>query len=80
MSETVFTIDVAGTLLDGLVVKVHESGDEWHWTAWAKNHKKVGTTGETYENREYAAQAASELFPTARVEFEDGTPFTVETK
>lgn len=78
---TVFTIDVVGTLLDGLVVKVREADNgEWHWTAFSRNNRKVATTGETYQDREWAAQAAHELFPTAKIEFESGEPFVPETK
>lgn len=79
--ETIYTIDVAGTLLEGLVVKVHDAGNgEYHWTAYGRNNRKLGTTGETYQSRDYAAQAAHELFPTAKIVFENGDSFVPETK
>lgn len=58
------------TALDGLVVKVHEGENgEWFWTAYARNGRKVATTGETYQDRDHAERMARELFPTADVQY-----------
>ena len=69
------------TVLDGLVVKVHEGeNSEWFWTAYARNGRKVATTGETYQDKDHAAKMAQELFPTAEVKDESGHRFAPETK
>jgi hypothetical protein len=56
------------TVLEGLTVKVRKADNgEWLWTAYARNGRKVATTGETYKDREHAERMAGELFPTAEI-------------
>ena len=86
MTETsgdkLHTIDIEGTVLDGLRVKISEAAnDEYHWTAFAKNGAKVGTTGETYVSAEHAAKMAHELFPTVtEIEGPNGETFRLDVK
>jgi uncharacterized protein DUF1508 len=81
MEPDSYTIDVAGTVLEDLEVKVHEAGNgEFHWTAYAKNGRKIATTGETYQSADHAARMAHELFPTAKVTNARGVEFVLSEK
>lgn len=80
---TVFTIDVVGTVLDGLKVKVRKSSTgsgEFLWTAFAKNGRKLAWSGETYESGQHAARMARELFPTALIVDERDAEFVLSEK
>lgn len=76
-----FTLDVAGTVLEDLKVRIRKSENgEFQWTAYAKNGRKLAWSGETYENAAHAAKMAKELFPTALVVDERGAEFVLDKK
>lgn len=79
--DTIVTLDIAGTVLEGLEVKIHRSDNgEYHWTAYAANGRKIATTGETYQSQQHAAKMAVELFPTARIRAADGNDWQFDAK
>lgn len=52
------------------VVAVYKDGnEEWRWTAYAANNRKVADSGEGYVNKQYARKIAKQLFPGVPVEF-----------
>jgi uncharacterized protein YegP (UPF0339 family) len=53
-------------------VVVYFAKDGWRWRAQAGNGEIVSESGEAYEDKSYAIQAAKKFGPTNAVIFTDG--------
>lgn len=50
------------------VLVYKDRAEEWRWQARAENGRVVADSGEGYEHRQHAIDAATELYPQAEVE------------
>lgn len=48
-----------------------DAAGEWRWRAQDGNHEVVAESGEGYDDRAYAIEAARSLFPHAQLEIEE---------
>jgi hypothetical protein len=81
MADEGVVIHPEGTVLDGLVVKLFKGvDDEFRWSAYAADGRKLADAGESYREQKHAANSAHELFPTAEINAVDGNPWLFEGK